>query len=155
MEIALTIDKEGIMSEVAQRSAYTGAKMEGDENADERIATTKADRVLLERLWAECRNKVIERLKKFLGRDIDTGVEYKLILELSESYDIAMREMMERDLYSFYVAGILARWYSLTNKAEAAAMEHEASGLLDGLHCKACYKRRPQRPRYQTRRADN
>ena len=42
--VVLLIDKAKVYEEVAQTTAYTGAKMDGDEKAYERISTIDGDR---------------------------------------------------------------------------------------------------------------
>jgi len=51
MEITLAINKENVMREVAVTTAYTGGKMDGDENALHRISTVDEDEAHLDRFW--------------------------------------------------------------------------------------------------------
>lgn len=148
IEVSLTVKKSDVYDEVAKTTAYTGAKMEGDENAYERIFTTDADQQMLERFWHECQVDACETLKKFLQSEEERNGEYTLHLALSQSFDTALEESMGKELFSFFVTGIAAKWYTFTNKKEAADYIASAQALLVGIHRKALYKRKPTRPTY-------
>ena len=57
--IVFQIQKDTVYNEVAKTTSYTGAKMEGDEGAYDRIFTTDEDKIMLERFWNESKNKVV------------------------------------------------------------------------------------------------
>lgn len=171
MEIRLTVDKGAVMREVAVTTAYTGGKMEGDENAFNRISTVDEDEKHLERFWEESRTDLCQELiglvkyegmsngpvepdVPFTPKD-DRGPvaesmrpRYELLLEVSRSFDTALLASMQLSLFSYFVHNIAAKWYIYTNKGEAGEYADKAATLLDDIHRKAVYKKRPVRPTY-------
>lgn len=153
MEIALTIDKGDVMREVAVTTAYTGAKMGTDENATERISTVDEDENHLERFWEESRTDICQELIGIVAFEGMTGERvgkphYELRLEVSKSFDEALLPSMRVSLFSYFVQNIVAKWYIYTNKNEAGEYADKAATLLDDIHRKAVYKKKPTRPTY-------
>ena len=177
MEIALTIKKEDVMQEVAVTTAYTGGKMDGDENALHRISTVDEDETHLERFWEESRADLCQELiglVSFEGMVNDISVRptetapssrtapeptivlpnllkkshYELRLDVSKSFDEALLPSMKLSLFSYFVHSIVAKWYIYTNKTEAGDYADKAATLLDDIHRKAVYKKKPTRPTY-------
>ncbi len=148
MEITLKINKEKVMHEVAVTTAYTGVKMEGDETAIERISTVDEDESHLERFWDECRADLSQELIGLVTYEGECGGEYELRLDVSQAFDSALLPSMVVSLQNYFVMGIAGKWYVYTNKGEAGAYADKASMLLDDVHRKAVYKKKPQRPRY-------
>ena len=147
INITLTVNKEKVYEEVAQTTSYTGAKMD-DEHAYDRIFTTDEDKSMLERFWNECRNTVCNSMKKVLNLESETDGVFSLALELSNSFDEALKESMQRSLFSFFVMNITAKWYTFTNKEEATGYATEAATYLEDIMRKAYFKKRPVRPKY-------
>lgn len=148
MEIELNVKKNEVLEEVAKTSAYSGSKMTEDEGAYERIFTTDADREMLERFWSESQVAVCEAMKKFLADEGETDDGYTVSLELSKSFDDVLQGSMEKELFSFFVMNITAKWFAFTNKKEAGDYGTAAQELLVGVRKKALYKKRPTRPTY-------
>ena len=73
---------------------------------------------------------------------------YELRLEVSKSFDEALLPSMRLSLRSFFVHNIVAKWYIYTNKGEAGDYADKATTLLDDIHRKAVYKKKPTRPTY-------
>lgn len=164
MEITLKINKSDVMQEVAVATSYTGVKMEGDEKAAERIPTIDEDEKHLERFWEECRADLCQEL---IGLVTYEGMgtiavaplaqstadslpkpHYELRLEVSKSFDDALLPSMKLSLFSYFVMGIVAKWYVYTNKKEAGEYADKAATLLDDIHRKAVFKKKPKRPTY-------
>ena len=145
-EITITIDKEEVYEEVAQTTSYTGAKMENDEKAYDRIFTTEGDRSQLERFWNESCVDVCEALKEFIQGERNEKGNFTLHLGLSSSFDAALEPAMKRELFSFFVTNIVCKWYVFTNKKEAGDFSAMAVGMLEGVKRKAYYRRKPRRP---------
>lgn len=143
--VILTIGKEAVYEEVARTTAYTGAKME-DESAYERMSTVDEDKEMLERFWQECKNIVCNNLKKMLLSETEADGAYSISLGLSSSFDEALTESMERSLFSFFVAGIAAKWFVFTNRKDAEVYAGEATSHLEDIMRKAFFKKRPVRP---------
>lgn len=172
MEITLTISKEDVMKEVAVTTAYTGGKMDTDENAFSRISTVDEDETHLERFWEECRADLCQELiglVTFEGMTLQTVQQadpnvpmvtaidlpnvalqkvYQVKLDVSRAFDSALLPSMRLSLFSYFVHGIAAKWYIYTNKSEAGDYADKASTLLDDIHRKALYKKKPTRPTY-------
>lgn len=184
MEITLTLNKEDVMKEVAVTTAYTGGKMDTDENAFNRISTVDEDETHLERFWEECRADLCQELiglvtfegMTYTSIPVTPGVvdpvspgaadivqtaavaptlpgvtmkqHYELRLDVSRSFDSALLPSMKLSLFSYFVHGIAAKWYIYTNKGEAGDYADKASTLLDDIHRKALYKKKPTRPTY-------
>ena len=176
MEITLSISKEDVMQEIAVTTAYTGGKMDNDENALHRISTVDEDENHLERFWEESRADLCQELiglvtfegmvndSTIIGpvRPIDQTVpassvvvppislpqHYELRLYVSKSFDMALLPSMKLSLRSFFVHNIVAKWYIYTNKGEAGDYADKATTLLDDIHRKAVYKKKPTRPTY-------
>lgn len=153
MEITLSINKEDVMQEVAITTAYTGGKMDNDEKALSRISTVDEDENHLERFWEESRADICQELIGLVAYDgmvEDSGnkQQYELRLDVSKSFDEALLPSMKLSLSSFFVHNIVAKWYIYTNKGEAGEYADKAATLLDDIHRKAVYKKRPTRPTY-------
>ncbi len=153
MVVTFDLTKEEVFKEVAQTSSYTGAKMLGDDAAYDRIFTTDEDAAQLERFWNESCATYCAELKRYLISDsvIRTGGTvsgHRFEMEFSAAFDAALVSSMRQDLFSFFVMNITAKWYVFTNKDEAADYATAAASALESFHRKACYKRKPTRPRW-------
>lgn len=163
------------MQEIAVTTAYTGGKMaDNDENALHRISTVDEDENHLERFWEESRADICQELIGLVTFEgmvnsiikpiepdepvlqnpatilppINLKPHYELRLEVSKSFDEALLPSMKLSLRSFFVHNIVAKWYVYTNKTEAGDYADKASTLLDDIHRKAVYKKKPTRPTY-------
>lgn len=153
IEIKLTVNKVSVYDEVAKTTSYTGAKMQDDEKAYDRIFTTDDDRMMLERFWNEASNAATEQFKPFLisvsghsdGRAVDLEKNYEVELGLSNSFDAALKDSIETSLWSFFVSYITSRWFKIANKKEAGEYGNDADGMLDDVMRKIYYKKKPQR----------
>ena len=175
MAVIFDIYKDAVYEEVAQTSSYTGAKMENDENAYDRIFTTDEDRSQLERFWNESCVTFCEVMKRYLVADealhqsisdvvlpersvaagdiilrpeLSPVTGHRFEMEFSRSFDEALLPSMRQELFSFFVMNITSKWYGFTNKKETTEYAAAAASLLEGMHRKACYKRKPRRPTY-------
>lgn len=176
MEITLSINKEDVMQEIAVTTAYTGGKMDNDEKALHRISTVDEDENHLERFWEESRADMCQELiglvtfegmvDRLVKPDAPGGAgtpgqlgqsgkypiikksHYELRLEVSKSFDEALLPSMKLSLRSFFVHNMVAKWYVYTNKTEAGEYADKAATLLEDIHRKAVYKKKPMRPTY-------
>lgn len=161
MEITLSIQKEDVMKEIAVTTAYTGGKM--GEEALHRISTVDEDEAHLERFWEESRADLCQELiglvtfegmvNDIIEKPIDPPAltpmrHYELRLDVSRSFDEALLPSMKLSLFSYFVLSIVAKWYIYTNKGEAGDYADKATTLLDDIHRKAMYKKKPTRPTY-------
>lgn len=148
MEVELRVNKKQTIGEVADTTSYTGAKMDGDPKAFERISMVEEDRQHLERFWDESRAEVCRELRGLIADERMDGDDYVLELTLSNSFDEKLKESMRINLRSYFVHNITAKWYAYTNKGEAGAYADKAATLLDDVHRKAVWKKKPTRPMY-------
>lgn len=144
-DVTLTVDKNKVYDEVAKTTSYTGAKMQGDDKAYERIFTTDEDQQMLERFWTEASNAATEQFKPFLESNLSDSSCYKVQLELSSSFETQLQASIETSLFSFFVAVIVGKWYKFTNKSEAESYTNEAVGMIEDVMQKIYFKKKPKR----------
>lgn len=155
IEISIDIIKANVYDEVAKTTSYTGAKMDGDGSAYERIFTTDEDQQMLERFWDEAANAVTEQLKPFIKSLLgtkDNVIGYYATLSLSSAFDETLSDSIESGLFSFFVNAIVSKWYKFTNKGEADAYATDAAGMMDDVMRKVYYRKKPQRVKPTPRR---
>lgn len=148
LEIELRVDKEAVLTEVAQTTSYIGAKMD-DENAYDRIFTTDEDKSMLQRFWDECKDTFSSMAKRLIVAQEDDGEAYTATLAMSDSFEEAQRDSVERSLFSFFVTGIVSKWNAFTNKEETQGYGAEAQANLDIVMRKLFYKKAPVRPTFE------
>lgn len=148
MEITLKVDQQEVLQEVARTTSYTGAKMDDDANAYERITTVDEDQSELQRFWDESRAEVAQTFIRMLVSESMDADTYSLKLNVSASFDEALLPSMQLGLFSYFVQSIAAKWYVFTNKKEAGEYANVGKGLLDEVREKAFYKKKPTRPTY-------
>jgi hypothetical protein len=148
MEITLTIKQSEVFSEVAQTTSYTGAKMDDDANAYERISTVDEDQPELKRFWDESRAEVAQTFIRMLSSEGMDGDNYNLVLNVSVSFDTALLPGMQLGLFSYFVQSITAKWYVYSNKKEAGDFADRGSAILEEVKEKAFFKKKPVRPTY-------
>jgi len=147
MNIILSISKSAVFKEVAQTTSYTGAKMDDDANAYERITTVDEDQSELQRFWDESRAEVAQAFIRMLVSEgmAEDGDTYQLVLNVSVAFDNALLPGMELGLFSYFVQSITAKWYVFTNKKEAEDYATEATGMIKDVLSKAYYRKKPTR----------
>lgn len=148
MEITLTIKQSEVFSEVAQTTSYTGAKMDDDANAYERISTVDEDQPELKRFWDESRAEVAQTFIRMLSSEGMDGDNYNLVLNVSVSFDTALLPGMQLGLFSYFVQSITAKWYVYTNKKEAGDYAARSIATLEEVKEKAFFKKKPVRPEF-------
>lgn len=150
MDISININREDVYREVAQTTSYTGAKMTDDPEAYERIFTTDEDKKQLERFWNEAIAAVCEELKRNLEDEEyeDATSIWNLRLNVSSAFDSALLPSINKELFSYLVLSIASKWYVFTNKKEASDYADGAAAILESIHRKVCFKKKPKRPSY-------
>ena len=151
--LTLKIIKVNVYNEVAKTTSYTGAKKLDDESAYDRIFTTDADRLMLERFWNEACGMANDTLKPFLvktsdnapGHCIDLSLDYDVTLSMPQRFDDGLRPAIESDLFSFFTNYIVSKWYGFTAKDEVPAYSAEAATSLKSFKKKIYFKKRPER----------
>lgn len=148
MDITLQIDQSEVFKEVAQTTSYTGAKMDDDDDAYERISTTDENIPELKRFWDESRADVAKTFIRMLTSEYMDGDIYNLVLNVSVSFDNALLPSMQLGLFSYFVQSITAKWYVYANKKEAGEFADRGSAILEEVKEKAFFKKKPTRPTY-------
>lgn len=154
IDVTLTIEKKLVYEEVAKTTNFTGRKeADADEKAFDRIATTDADMLMLERFWNECCNEATDKLKDLIthvseqpiSNGLNLDANYEVSLSLSGSYDTSLNDSLKGNLFSFFVAGVICKWYRFANKAGAEDYANEANMLMDSVMSKVYYRKKPKR----------
>lgn len=151
---AFKIIKSEVVEEVAEATAYTGAKMtgnteEGAVNGLDEVATVDEDaEMLVRRFGSEARAGFVERMAGMVTDDQEGDDYWSFLLELSSAWNRALYDSMKLSLQSYFVWAIAARWFAYTNKTEAQAYADKAQAFLEDFRMKAYEKRRPERPVY-------
>ena len=146
--IELHISKSDVYNEVAKTTSYTGAKMDNDVSAYERIFTTDEDQQMLDRFWDESANAVTEQLKPFItivSSSYNNVAGYHVSLSLSCAFDDTLQSSIQSSLFSFFVNMIVSKWYKFTNKGEAESYAIEATGMMGDVMRKIYYRKKPKR----------
>lgn len=151
MTVTLTASLADLTEDLRQASAYTGAKMTGDEQAYDRITATRADTPLLVKTYHSLRSDITTALRRFLVSENLSADDntWTLTLHLSTLADQDLTASMRQALHNTLLQGLLAAWYTYTNKPEAAAAATAAAAALDELRRACLHKTPPTRPTYQ------
>lgn len=155
MEIDFTINKREIYDRVAQTTSYTGAKMTDDNDALDRISTVDEDTSELERFWQETDAEMGNELVRLIAHEQCDGDKLIIKLNVSESFDMALKPSMDKSLKSYFVQSIAGKWFVYTNKKEAGQYAASARSMLQDFHAKAVHKAQPTIPNYYTNRLKN
>ena len=148
MDITLSINQSSVLKEVAQTTSYTGAKMDDDANAYERISIVDEDHPELKRFWDESRAEVVRMFIRMIKSERMEGDTYNIILNVSSSFDDKLLPSMQLGLFSYFVQSITAKWYVFTNKKEADEFAKRGFNILGEVKEKAFFKKKPIRPTY-------
>lgn len=144
-EIEIIINKEEVYNEIARTTAYTGAKMKGDDTAYDRIYTTDADKEALGRFWDEACNVVTGRLKEFTVSENSSANGYELRMEMSSAWDEILLSGMKKSISGFFVNYIVSKWNKWVDKDEVQTYASDAALLLADVVEKAYYRKKPKR----------
>lgn len=146
--VVIDITKQDVYEEVAKTTAYTGARMQGDDGAYDRIFTKDSDMEMLERFWSEACSAATEQLKNFVTEvsgEAAGSAAYHLKLELSSSYDDSLTAGMKASLTSYLVLMIVSRWSRITNRTDSESYATDAAGAMDDVMKKVYYRKKPTR----------
>lgn len=146
--IELKVNVAGVLLEVARTAGYVGAKggaVVGKANADaaeggdlyDTVGIVDEDGVLLRRFFDELRTDVVALFAQKISHEgiVDSeSDDYVLGLYVADTFNEALLPAMELKLKQYFVAGVTAKWFGYTNRADVAGYAAEASAVLDGLH---------------------
>ncbi len=148
MIVNISIDKKTVYDELSKTTEYTGAKMDNDANAFERIMATDENLTDMDRFWQESAARATDALKTMLVKGADPlAVNYDISLELSASFDPCLIPSVTAALKSFFVKSMAAKWYDYTNKSESGSYYRGAEEMLLEAIRKLYSRRRPRSPR--------
>lgn len=77
---------------------------------------------------------------------IVTRTGYEAVLEVSKSFDKGLKDNVQSALRNFFIASIIAQWFKLANKNEAADYFNQAGEMMDGAERLLYSCKRPPRP---------
>ncbi len=144
MTLTLTVSLAQVIEDVGRTAAYAGAK-----NDDyTRLSTTEADKAQLSHLISQAAGAVSTALKRHIASEALTETNYQIVLEVSASFDPALKASMQSSLANYMAMAVTARWLALSNRDEADDYAAVAATLITELQRYAASKRRPSRPTY-------
>lgn len=146
-EYILTLNKEDVYNEVAKTTSYAGAKST-DITLYDKLYTIDEDEEMLDRFWEESKTAASSVLKRVYSSEEEKDGAYKLILELSDSFNNDFLPGMNKSLFSFFVTNIIAKWYAFINMESAGKYASEATFNIEDIKRKALYNIKPKRPVY-------
>lgn len=146
-EITLTLDKEGIITEVRRITAYEGYRGAGSDEAYVKDFVRDEDTEALERYYAEAYARLRGVANEYVvGEPIDTsGTEQTIELHLPDNYNEALASTMQTLATQYMVESIVADWYSLVEKENAQPHAAAASDTLTVIRGSLYKRKRPQR----------
>lgn len=154
MSITIAIKKGTVYNEVAQLTAYTGAKTnEETGNAYDRVFTTDDDRSMLERFWREACAFVTDGSKIFVtsvsspaNRDtVDLTEVFTLTLTMPSNYDTNLTTSIQEAIYSYFVNSIASKWFLIAKRDDAAVYESQAIANWTDARSKLFFRKKPSR----------
>lgn len=147
--ITVTIGQSDVYKEVAKATDYTGSKLvDGDEKARDRILAVDDDFKELGRFWDETIATVEEFLKSLLVKSAtDDSKNYSLELEVSKSWDTALKDSVQATLRSYFISSIIGKWFNFANKGESNEYLVNASSLLVDAERMLYARKRPTLPK--------
>ena len=137
MIIIISTSIASVLRQVAQSSAYTGAKRQDDPKAQDpdaldRISTVDEDTDELTHFFNELRIPLAEAFSSIIneeGISID-GDTYNLSLNVYDGFNQALLPVMNYNLFSYFVDGILGAWLSYMNLDGAERYAASSANLL-------------------------
>lgn len=149
MRITITTDRTAIYDQVARTTGCAGAKLlDRDGNAYERMSSTGADEVLLDRFWHESRDCLCNALRRHIEAEGMEAESYRMDLNLSEAFDRALMATLNGGVEAYFVNAVTARWLALADRDRASDYASAASQILADIQRKVLCKLPPQRPIY-------
>lgn len=144
--IILSVDKRVVWDEVGKTASYTGAKgMADDAEVFERVMMTDEDQEALERFWEETASTATNLLKEMVVTASITAEAYNVELRVSNRYDEALNESVERSLRSYFIEAMTGRWFQLCDKEDVNSYLTEAASRMESM-LRMLYNRKGPEP---------
>ncbi|MCR5588017.1 MAG: hypothetical protein K6F72_00190 [Bacteroidales bacterium] len=143
MIITLNVSMAEVLRQVAQSSAYIGAKRQEQPKAEDsaaldRIETIDEDRNELECFFGEAR---VELVNLIAGKVVNEGFvvdnepdHYVLELRVPDDFNSALLPVYELGLISYFVNSLLAAWLVYTHAEDMQLYGAAASAQAEKLH---------------------
>lgn len=143
MNITLNVSMAEVLRQVAQSSAYIGAKRQEqpkteDPEALDRIGTIDEDRSELEHFFGEAR---VELVNLIAGAVVNEGFvvdndpdHYVLELRVPDDFNSALLPVNEVGLTSYFVNSLLAMWLVYTHAEGTQLYGAAAAAQAEKLH---------------------
>lgn len=159
--VDIKVQKALVLDEVAKTTSYAGAKAvedaESKGQAYERIFTSDADRVMLERFWLEACSSATDSLRPWLVNVSDQPAtkqdtlenDYTAVLWLPDNWRASLTDSIQGSLFSYFANVIVGKWMMLASKEDAEAYLQTAAGMLQDVELKLYQRKRPTRPVYR------
>lgn len=146
--ITITIGQSDVYKEVAKATDYTGSKLiDGDDKARDRILAVDDDFKELGRFWDETIAAMEEFLKSLLVKSSkNDSKNYELELEVSASWDDALKDSVQATLRSYFISSIIGKWFNFANKGESNEYLVNAASLLVDAERMLYARKRPALP---------
>ena len=143
----LTITKSDIYEEVAKTTAYIGAKnkLEDGKSAFDQVFVTDADMKMIDRLFNESLDALINVLKRFISGGSGVGGTITWQLEMPSRFDDNLLESIKSSSNSFLVNSIIGKWCEITANDKVKEYADNAAALLLDIKEKAFFKKKPTR----------
>ena len=143
MNITLNVSKAEVLRQVAQSSAYIGAKRQEQPKAEDpealdRIGTIDEDRSELERFFGEARVELVNLIDGAVvneGFVVDNEPDhYVLELKVPDDFNSALQSVYELGLTSYFVNSLLAMWLVYTHSDDTQLYGTAAAAQAEKLH---------------------
>ncbi len=140
MIITISTSLASVLRQVAQSSAYTGAKRQDnpkaqDPDALDRISTVDEDTDELTHFFNELRIPLAETFSAIITEEglSPDGDTYNMSLKVYDGFNQVLLPVMNYSLFSYFVDGILGAWLSYTHSEGAERYAASSARLLDQL----------------------
>ena len=146
--MTVTINRQQVIDEVAKTTAYIGAKiLDSDAKAYERLSTTEADTVMLERFWHESRDNICSELRRIISAECSAEDDNLFEFSIWASADYTLIPTIESGLFSYFVQYITGSWLALAGSDRADGYLTKAANTLCDLRRKILCRRMPVHPK--------
>lgn len=149
--IKIQILQDDVYEEVAKATDYTGSKLpDADADTRDRILMGDAEQTDLRRFWEEAILGVNENFKQMLLSgstvNIEQGLAYEAVLEVSKSFDKLLTSSIQSVLRSYFISVIIGQWFKFANKGEAPDYFTQATEALEAAERMLYSRKKPKLP---------
>lgn len=151
--ITFKVLKEKVLDEIGRTTSYVGAKWHDDAQDYDRVYTTDADQPMLERFWNEACTGILRLLKEYLisakeETDDNGSVAYIVEIMMPRHFDEALKDSIEKEMFSYFVDCITGEWMNYIDKDKAKEYTDRLRIVSESLTDKIYSRKRPKRSEY-------